>query len=308
MKVGDNIWIYVMGNRPFDVDFEASTIAVTNGIELRPGTDIRHRWGNNWYSGMSYEVRSESRTDGATITITDCYITGQIYPDVEYKVVVSGNAVARNDAIVAEYFLDQADADYVKWLLFDRAPYPVTALSLDTEGTMSTLIPPPADFPEFPQPDPGSSGNQIVEIVQQTLVLNEFSPINQYGARPIVFDVLPGTGYKYGMIHLREFSDFIGAEAVWDNGSSSATITGHTRDGRSLEIQLASGASELTVTIDGASTTTDIAIYSGAPNLAGKYTGQNRDGALYLPFRAVANAYGTTLEWNPLTETVTFFR
>ena len=74
----------------------------------------------------------------------------------------------------------------------------------------------------------------------------------------------------------------VGDENVkWDNAAQTATIT---KDG--ITVQVIVGANAIKVTKDGV--TTEVAIDAPA---------QNKDGRVFLPFRAVFEAFGYSVEY-----------
>jgi len=221
-----------------------------------------------------------------------------VYPDVPYKVVVSGNAVARNDRYVFEDEYAQTYDRYqeYQWWLYDASPYEVDAITLG-ENTMADL-PPQAEI-DFPPP---SEGVSYMPTGPLTLTVNEFTPAAAGEGKPFILrEVAPG--YKIGLISLRTFSNFIGATPDWDDTSKTATITGKDIKGDDLVITMVSG--EKNGTINGQSY--DIAEYSkSAPT--GTCTALNENGTIYLPLRFLTDAYGATLSWDANTWTATIHK
>jgi len=290
------------GRMEFECDRDATIVNPETGFRLSKGTTINHYFHNRGYLGMSFHIINESRVPGppAEIKFTNAKITGEIFPDVDYMVVISGSAVAENDYYV--YSEHPTVSNVVRgneFFLFSREPYQEVMFSFDDRDTN---VPGGTGWDEPPVEEPIII--PPVEIPPAALVLNDFSPPNRHGAKPVIFEELPGTGFKYGLVHVREFSDFIGAEANWNDATKTATVTGKDRYGNDLVISMVSDSSQMTVN----GQTFDIAAYSGATQLTGLYTAKNTGSAIYLPFRAVANAYGSDPDWNPLTETVTFYR
>jgi len=291
-----------MGQMDFETDIVAIVENPESGFQLSRGTAVNHYWGHRNYRGMSFTVISESRAaEPAIFTFTNATVTGEVFPDVEYKVAVSGNAVAENDYYVwyDEWVTHGTELSVRghEFRLFSGEPYESDiAFEFDEVGTN---VPGGTGWdvePEFVHPEIPS-----VEIPPQTLVLNEFSPpVN--GGRPIIWETLPGTGYEYGLVHLRQFTNFVGLDANWNNGV--VTITGHDRYGNDLVISMTSGGTEITV--NGQSF--DIAEYAGHSQFRGLYTAMNTGEHVYLPFRAIANAYGSTVTRDEATKTVTFHR
>jgi uncharacterized repeat protein (TIGR02543 family) len=132
-----------------------------------------------------------------------------------------------------------------------------------------------------------------------TLVLNEESPANEQGVSPFIMRSV-NDDYQIGLISLRVFADFIGAAPVWDAATSTATVSGFDANGNPVVISLVSG--ETTITVNGQ--VFDIAEFAGAEDLIGLCTVYIEDGAIYLPLRAVTNAFGVSLGWDAETATV----
>jgi len=300
LRQGDDIWVYVIGARANEVEFTTDPVAEVNtdesGLKLSRGSVLRHRWSNSWVNGMRFTVEERShdragRVPGE-IVITGGKITGPVYPGVEYQVVVSGEAVAANDYTVWENrragnTLQEYDRARLRgWRFFDEnPPYAVPAFEYDVEGS----APPPDDSPAVAPP----------ATVSQSLTLNEWSPeIN--GVKPFVMVPVDGNT-RVGMVSPRVIAEFFGGEAQWDAGSGTATISGIHKDGHAVEVTLQAGATS--GTINGASQ--DIATYSGsaAPGLVSVYTSDSNN--FYVPMRFMTNAFGYTIDWNPLTATAT---
>jgi hypothetical protein len=182
--------------------------------------------------------------------------------------------------------LDLAYADANRYVLLEYGP----------EG-------PPEDEPA-PVETPYEPGEFTAEpTLPQMLVVNEFTPANAAGVRPFIMRYV-GDGYQIGLISLRAYSDFIQGTPVWDAETSTATVTGTDANGNPVVVSMVSGQTQITV--NGASY--DIGEYAGASNLSGLCTALNENDAIYLPLRAVTNAFGGRLDWNPDTATATIHR
>jgi len=104
-------------------------------------------------------------------------------------------------------------------------------------------------------------------------------------------------------VHLREFAraanipfDPVADPSIWDDETKTATFKGTDRYGNDLELLIT--ADSPTMVVNGQ--TVDIATYSGASEYAGQYKAQLFDSngwTLYLPFKAVAKAYGAEVEY-----------
>jgi hypothetical protein len=186
-----------------------------------------------------------------------------------------------------------------QWWQFDESPYSQLALSLSEDVFGDLQENPPIDIPEPVAPVDFYKPNAPL-----SLTINEFTPASDAtgGAKPFMLrDVAPG--YKLGLVSLRTFAYFIEAEAVWDDASKTATITGVDLKGNPLEITMVSDDSKGTVN----GQTYDIADYSGsAPS--GTCSAYNNGGTIYLPLRFLMNAYGGSLSWDPVTWTATLHK
>jgi len=301
LRKGDELWVYVTGARANEVEFTADLVPEVNtedsGLKLTRGSVLRHRWSNSWVNGIRYTIEERSHERGSRVAsdvgeviITGGLITGPVYPGVRYEVVVSGTAVGANNYTVHENrressTLTSYDWSRVNsWRLFDSSPYSVDAFEFFEEE-----IP---DAPPEPEPEPQPT-------VSQSLTLNEFSPeIN--GVKPFVM-VQVDANTSVGMVSPRVIAEFFGGSATWDAGSGVATINGVHVDGSAVEVTLQAGATSGTV--NGQSY--DIATYSqsATPGLVSVYTSDA--GNFYVPMRFMTNAFGYTIDWNPLTATAT---
>lgn len=257
---------------------------------ITDGYDIR-------YANNRYYIHIGDGVSNYAVTITAYNDNGNGTYSVRFEIIttwIDGELLDTSNyiAVVQPYDDNGTNAYYL--LYWEKgakkdAPIPLRQ-PLNPAGAPSPAAG-PGPAPAVPQ---GQSQGS-------TLTLREDMPLNPYGFKPIIFLTLADAGYKYGLIHIREFSDFIGATAQWDAATATATLTGTDRDGAPLVITLASGQPFITVN----GITHDIADYAGASQLHGRYTAYNANGAIYLPFRAVTHAYGGALAWDEATATVT---
>jgi hypothetical protein len=138
---------------------------------------------------------------------------------------------------------------------------------------------------------------------KEALQLSERSPsLDGSAAKPFI--LYPVNGYDVGMVRTAVMAQFIDdADAVWDDASKTATVTGFNKYGEDLVIVLTQGNS--TATINGVSV--DIADYSGSAS-SGSCTVLNVNDAIYLPARFVIKAYGGTAHWDDASKTATFYK
>jgi hypothetical protein len=251
---------------------DSSILALASGIPIT-GLRVRNEGAFPFDTVLEWNVGR--RYSGQVVSIY-AYSGGQLtYVD----------ASIANDQGQVVYNLGNAVAD--RYVLTTEAPQ----AALPTGS--GDVAPPPVG----PGPDMIVPGGTVSANV---LVLNESTPANAEGVRPFIMRNV-GDGFQIGLISLRVFADFIGATPAWDGETSTATVTGIDANGNPVVVSLVSGQTQITVN----GQTHDIGEYAGADNLRGLCTALNEGGSIYLPMRAVTNAFGGRLEWNPDTATVT---
>jgi hypothetical protein len=300
---GQELWIYVVGNRAHEVQFTADANADVNtaesGMVVARGRVLDRVTMNHAHnvglSGMRYVIEEVSRerasvagNEPGVITITGARITGPVFPGVDYKIVVSGNAIAKNDSLVAQTagaVLPGPNGGQ-RWTWYDSNPYQEDAFIFDE----SSAAPPPAEAPA-PEPTPAPAP----ELVAQTLILNEWSPPID-GVKPFVL-IPVDANTRVGGVSPRVITTFFGGpDPTFEGGK--AVIKGIHKDGHMVEVTLEAGAT--TGTVDGVEY--DIATYSGsaAPGLVSVHVENER---FYVPLRFMTNALGYTIDWNPVNAT-----
>jgi len=304
LRKGDELWVYVTGARANEVEFATDFVAEVNtedsGLKLTRGSVLRHRWSNSWVNGVRFTVEEVSRERASRsnstygeIVITGGAITGPVYPGVEYEVVVSGSAVAANNYTVFENRRESSQiASYDEsrirsWRLFDSEPYSTAAFEYD----MNSSEAPPVEVEVLVPP--------IVR--HRSLTLNEWTPAGADGIVPFIMHQI-NESTKVGMVSPRVIAEFFDGNVQWDG--TTATITADHKDGGSVTVTLQAGATSGTV--NGA--TQDIATFSSydlSKVPAGSVEVVNVDGRFYVPMRFVTNAFGYSIEWNSVTNSVT---
>jgi len=313
----DELWVYVVGNRNSDIVLDANRVPEVSGnnqFRIYNGRQLNHQFANIWLNGVRYNIERRSQVnrtneEPAVITIRDVEISGMLYSGVEYKVIVSGNAVAANDyTVMMDEPIDTMNRNYRDIVgMFDTIPYYVEPFTLDE----STYGPPPAtDAPSTGTTEtPGVPGTVVQPSGRTPLRLNVSSPripvtLNGATNEYIPFAMIPVTrNVSAGGISAAVFAQFIGGTADW--ASPVATITGPNAQGTQTTVTLTSGSNM--GTIDGQS----IDIAAGS-NYSSDLSNQvmpylSPAGSMYLPLAFLCNAFGVQYEWNPSTSTVTLY-
>jgi len=320
-EVGNELWVYVIGDgRRTDVTFTCDDIATVNnaedtGLRLRRGYRLHHPNANFWLDGMVFVIERESwSNEPASFTLTNAAISGQIYPGVDYKVVVSGPAVAQNDQYV---FSAQADGlaaggqiSVLTVGAFYRDPYEVAAVGfaerITDDGTPGTGTGTVGGGNE----GPGTGAVVVPNLVLPTLFTNQPTmPSNV--ENPLIFrHNTTGTGYEVSYVAVAAFLDLLRAvygvdsvptnDQAWNDATQTATIYGPHKQGYTVTVELTVGST--IVTINGVPM--DIAdSVGGASGPSGTIPAINVNNRNYLPLRCLAQAFGwvPALEGNAVT-------
>jgi hypothetical protein len=301
---GEELWVYAIGGRVNDVEVLCDPQAVVDsasGLQLSQGRPTRHSYANTLYEGMVFTVTHESRNNPATITFTGVKLLGYIYPEVDYQVVVSGNAIAENDYLVFEEAKGNTVSVIEEQLLFSNAPYNSSFYSFDD---VDTNIPGGTGYADAPAAtDPAAPVEQppvVAPYVPEgptAWTINESTPGKEGYPNPFIRRNGVGLG------HVGAIAEFLGLEASWDDSIKTATLTGTDKYGAPLEIILVQN--DTNGIINGVSYDIGTKTGSGAP---GTITVLNENNAIYLPLRFVHEAYGGTIAWDPATNTATLYK
>ncbi|MDR1663952.1 MAG: hypothetical protein LBR83_03405 [Clostridiales bacterium] len=211
----------------------------------------------------------------------------------------------------------------VYWLTDDGALEKVTGDYDEETGTVTFAAAPysvyvirPAGEGSAPEPQGGGAVDAPPSVAPQTparesaaiespalMYVNESSPADEFGVPPFI-SRYAGDGYNIGLLSLRAFTDAVGASRAWDDATKTVTITGTGANGVPVTLSLVSNGTEITVN----GVTHDIADYAGAPNLRGLCAALNENGSVYLPLRAICNAFGITVTWDETTGSAALYR
>jgi len=313
--VQDELWVYIIGDgRRQDVTLTADDIAVVDnpntGLRLRRGYRLHHPQANFWLDGMVYVIERESWSDEpASITIKNVAIAGNIYPGVDYRIVISGPGVAQNDQYVFEAQVHNTAGGQLANLTvgaFYRDPYFINAVEFADNTTTDSG---PGTGTQGPGTDSGS-GTVIINptLTLPTLFTNQPTPGGV--ENPLIFRRNTTNTTDVGFVSVAAFLDLLRAvygvdsvptnDAAWDNATQTATIYGPHKQGFTVTVVLTVGSTN--VTINGV--TMDIAdSVGGASGPSGTIRVINEGNRNYLPLRCLAQAFGwvPTLEGNAVT-------
>lgn len=304
LEVGHQIWVYMVGTQrgrpvPFhwaEVMFDTNrnpTVNAESNLALAPA-DIRTvDVGGRMVDMFVFEVISPSIGTPGVITLTDNFVMGNVAPGVEYMLVVTGPQIAANSNIV----FAAGDNDYTPFTaldnvngLFDTLPYSAEIVRF---GTFETEIQPPGGW----QPPPTHQPQLPPLPPRQSVWLNREIPFlagTELVQAPVIFRTVAGTGV--GFVSLRAFAYLTNSEILMDTPvQGQVTIQGLHSDGvRPVSVTVATNHSLINVITGETLLQWDIATLAGAATgvPAGGLTVINYQGRLYLPFRAVANAFG----------------
>jgi len=316
LEVNDEIWVYVIGDgRRQDVTFTCDPRPVINsgeksGLRLRDGVRLHHPQPNFWLDGMTFLVERESwGEEPASFTLTNCSISGNIYPGVEYIVVVSGPGVASNDQYVLAARAGVGEGGQLSNLTagaFYKDPYTVPAVTFSEIGGDNA--------PGGSNVTGPGTGTVIVNPGLTTLpTLFTNQPTASGVENSLIFRKNTTGTTDVGYVSVAAFLDllraFYGENAVptndeaWNDATQTATIYGPHKDGRNVTVVLTVGSTN--ITIDG--TTVDIAdSVGGASGPSGTIRVINENFRNYLPLRSLSQAFGWVPTWEGNGTAVTF--
>jgi len=311
LKRDSYIWLYVVGARTSDVELYADVVAETNnkesGLELARGSSIKQAAGNLSYVGMSYKVTHESNKKDVPgeIIVNNVSIRGWIYPEVDYRVVISGSAVAENDYLVYHTANSSVSAAQEE-ILFDAPPYESSLVAFedtDTSGRPGGTG--GGDMPTFGggSGDSGSGGSSY-EPAPTPLNVTFSTSTSVYVANGIPVEWpfrIPesGPGKNCGYIAPRAFVAMVGLDdPVWDPTTGVAQISG-----KGITVEFTVNAQ--TAKVNG----NEVPITNSAGEAMPVLTFRNSSGGdnFYLPAAFICDTFGIKIYWDTKTGTVTFY-
>jgi len=292
-NIGSELWIYVTS----DVLARARDLSLS-GIPTLTVADSALRFDHgrlvNPRDGIAAVVFTVTRMPNAneqpSITISNLQVEGQVFPGVDYQIVVSGTTIANNDQVVY-YAASQRTTAYGTQMgrmnrgVFTSLPYHGTVVSNDGEGRWDGA------------PGYGTPG-VTPPLANQEFRLQEGVPFGGV-AEPLIWHIVGPN--RVGMVSMRAFAVLIGAsddQIVWDSENRVAQIHGrHFNSELTIGISVQVGNTNATVQIDGVNQTVDIATavnFLSGP--AGSVEPLFLNGVAYLPLRFVAETFGFTVE------------
>ena len=282
IPVGSDLIIFVSGieaNRNLRLHMYADRVATVSGrgLQLAPGNFSVNNAGVLTGNQMSFRVErvpNVLENDGPiTVTITGVRVTGTVVPNVEYFVVVAGDAVAEN-----------WDPSVAGTAEFTGHPYPVSAISnVRAPGGAIT------------GPTPGPSNVRPSGTAVNLHSWDHFAGMSA-GQPALRFEWV--NEMLVGMVSVRAFANVVGYEEISSStlaGMTTATIVGYNVAGELVEVTIAQNSPNAVITIDGVAVPlTDLATWAGAGTglAAGELTPMLINGNFFLPARAMANIFG----------------
>ncbi|MCL2362762.1 MAG: copper amine oxidase N-terminal domain-containing protein [Defluviitaleaceae bacterium] len=239
---------------------------------------------------LTVTAQSRSNTDGGTIRLNANDIFGHVYPGENYWIVVSGNAVAANHALVhgSSQINAPGTPNHQRAIpgIFTSLPYYGRLIEYADAGV-----------------DPNARANSIAG--------RTFSPQTQVeGAPEMIWHRAPGMVHEGGFVGLRAFANIAGVDPAtginWVSTSRVANIEGWDWQGNWVTITMTQGSPWAQITrgsTRGASdllvARVDIAEFSdGRTGPSGTVVPVFQNNRIYVPFRFVFNAFGYSADYD----------
>jgi hypothetical protein len=310
--VGSWIRIYAVGTAlsPFGTTFNThATAQVANngsGLRLSPArVSVDNTYGVA-ITGVEFQVLEASYDVPAIITLVNNSVSSPIFPTGErLQITVVGDGIAENNhrvwAGAAPQNQTRTAANPEVAGIFISNPYARDIIEFAPVEIPTAGITPP--------PTGGENGPVIivppVTPTRGPVTISQFDNLPGVTGYPIFFREVSGA--NVGFVSARAF-----AYLITPTGENAAqrilpdtpmvglhTIIGEHTDGRTVEVQMATGSSDVTVFYNGQPLPiTDIATIAGQRSgvAAGGLTVLNEGGNLFLPFRFIATAFGYDVE------------
>jgi hypothetical protein len=284
--IGSELWLYIAtGNmaRQNDLQIESARISFINdryphndsGLRMDQTRRLHHPRGNFWLDGIAYTVTRQPYADSnPVIRIENIVVSGQVFPDTNYYLVVSGTQIAQNDQEVRAARLP-GDVGAFPWYLgghlreghvgtFTSLPFNQVIVG-HGEGGLGEVA------------APGGAGGPVTFHVGM--------PVD--GILPLVFHQF-SPDFATALLSARVFAYHYGLDYYWDDAARSFTFSGYSRTGEYVTVVLTLGASSAQINGEAF----DIASAVGQPQLVGMIQPYVVDGRQYVPARFLANAFG----------------
>jgi len=204
-----------------------------------------------------------------TITFSGVTVSGTVVPNVEYYVIVHGNAIADNFYLGNRPGVGQ----------FAIEPYFAYAGSY-VEGILDNA--------------PGQTGPQAPT---REFFLTEGVPFG--GVEEPLYWYIVGRN-RVGMVSIRAFAYLVGGEDAdfdWDSATRVGSVSSLNRHGEPVAISVTEGNPRANIRTGAGDQSVDMADYvRGLSGPTGSVYPINRGGRLYLPLRFVAELFGYRVE------------
>jgi|GEM_PF-2138850 len=293
-RLGDEIWVYVTSDvlaRNFDLNLSnIPTLTMTEGnntLRFDSGRLVNPTAGGRiGRQAVVFTVTRSANSVPAQFTISNLNVEGQAWPGVNYRVVLSGTAVANNDQEVYHALRQNtAQGTVIRHMnrgVFTTLPYHGIAIENVSGGLGELLeLPPSQQNREFR--------------------LQVGAPLGGVD-EPFIWHYIGQN--RFGMVALRAFGYMIGAaeeDIVWNpeaDGGPTANVTAPHFNGEIVQIAVQMNNPRATVRVGNQEPAQpDIATVTyGNASLAGTVTPINVDGRIYLPLRFMAETFGFTVD------------
>jgi len=284
-NIGDELWIYVTSDvlaRSADLSLSGiPTLTVADSaLRFGPGNLVTPQFGRTGRSAVVFTViRQPNANEEPVLTISNLAVEGQVFPGVDYQIVVSGTAVAYNDQEIF-HSLHQSTAfgTQIRSMnrgVFTSLPYYQSVVYNDGEGRWD-----------------GAPGSGLPGAQGRLLRVWEGMPAVANVSVPFYWEMVGPN--RVGMISLAVFAEeFLGTTPVWDSAARTGSIQGLDVNGNQVAVSFTIGSTSINISTNGGYETVDIADFvQGLSGPSGTVRPTILDGRAYLPLRFIANAFG----------------
>jgi len=285
LREGDILWVFVHRRyiqRQWDIIVSRFDTPVLSGAGFEAVTSRERVWLPTVFGGamdvIQIEVTSEADEDAiASIALNNVHVFGHVYPGEVYTLMVTGPGIARNHNLVSaanvegEGGFEGTGAPFNPLGTFSSVPYGIENFIVSEEYVM------------------GNRARSLAGVI--------FNPDVALGGvvPPVIWERLEGMRFAAGFVAVRSFAAAAGVDytndVVWD--TNVGTVSGWDYAGNWITIELTQGSTQMTITGGPNAGTHDIASfadYLSGPQ--GTVTPLFRHNRMYLPFRAMFNAFG----------------
>ena len=293
LEMGTEVEVFIARSfiqRPYDITLVPGTVVIddNSGLRLTAMETFSEMRAGARVVGVRFTVTAQSRVNAGRVTLQGNDIFGHVYPGEEYWLVVSGDAIAANHAVVHGESRVNSPAAWNH-----NRPIP---------GVFTTM-------PFYSQLiDYVTGGDETTERPRANSLRGvTFSPdVDFEGAPQMIWHRADGMRHEAGFVGARAFATVAGVtpdNIEWASGV--ATIAGWDYQGRWVRITLTQGSTEAQIVRGSAPglsdilvTTVDIAAFAeGLSGPTGTVYPVFRHNRIYLPFRFLFNAFGYSADY-----------